>query len=119
MKQEVGETTQAILEDDEKRIEAILSENKNRTDTYWIVLFAKPSKTNVDGKPTLIKVLKAYYTKPSHQVGMVIGEVNNKLGKIKWKVNMPDKPFGFGILGLEQDGYDSYESDIPSAYLYN
>lgn len=119
MVQEVGETTSAILDDDEKMIEQILSKHSNRKEIYWIVLFAKPSNQRVDGKATLIKVLKPYFKKPQTQVGMIIGEVNNKLGKIKWEVNMPDKPFGFELLGLEKDGVDVYETSIPSSYLYN
>lgn len=119
MVQQVGETTTAIVEDDEKMIEKILSENSNRKEIYWIVLFAKPLKAKVDGKAALIKVLKPYFKKPQTQVGMMIGEVNNALGKIKWEVNMPDRPFGFELLGLEKDGVDVYETTIPSAYLYN
>lgn len=119
MVQEVGETTTAILGDDEKTIEKILSDNGNRKEKYWIVLFAKPAKVKVDGKAALIKVLKPYYTKPQTQVGMIIGEVNNQSGKIKWEVNMPDKPFGFELLGLKKDGVDVYETSIPSSYLYN
>lgn len=119
MVQEVGETSQAIVEDDEKMIEKILADNSDRKEVYWIVLFAKPMKARVDGKAALIKVLKPYYKKPQSQVGMMIGEVNNQLGKIKWEVNMPDKPFGFELLGLEKDGIDVYETSIPSSYLYN
>ncbi len=119
MVQEVGETTTAIVEDDEKAIEKILDENKNRKEPYWIVLFAKPTKVKVDGKAALIKVLKPYFSKPISQVGAIIGEVNNQLGKIKWEVNMPDRPFGYQLLGLEEDGVEVYETSIPSAYLYN
>ena len=119
MRQEVGETSKAIIEDDEKQIEKILSENKHRKELYWIVLFAKPAKgITVEGRPTLIKVIKAYYTKPHQMVGMVVGEVNNVEGRIKWEVNMPDKPFGFEVLGLQQDGLTTYETSIPQAYAY-
>lgn len=117
--QEVGETAEAILADDEKTLEKILEENQHRSDPYWIVLFAKPSKRPVDGKPTLVKYFKAHLTKPSSQVGMVIGEVDNSKGKIKWEVNMPDIPFGYEELGLENQGYFQEETAIPEAYLYN
>lgn len=100
MVQETGETRQAILEDDNARVQKIIDANTNRLDPYWIVLFAKPSKQWVDGKPTLIKVIKPYFTKPSSQVGMVCGEVNNKKGEIKWEVNMPQRPFDFEALQL-------------------
>lgn len=119
MKQEVGETSKAIVEDDERQLEKILNANKDRQDPYWIVIFAKPAKVNVDGKPALVKVMKPYNVKPKSQVGMIIGEVSNKTGKIKWEVNMPDRPFGYHLLGLEQDGIQSYETSIPCAYVYS
>ena len=119
MYQEVGETSKAIVEDDEREIERILTENKDRREPYWIVLFAKPSKQLVEGKPTLIRVIKPYFTKPKSQVGMCIGEVDNQKGAIKWEINMPDKPFGYHKLGLEQDGMHVYETRIPDAYVFN
>ena len=119
MAQQIGETSKAIVEDDEKIVDRILNANKARKDLYWIVIFAKPTKLSVEGKPTLMKVIKPYYVRPTQQVGMIIGEVNNQSGVIKWSVNMPDKPFGFGVLGLEQDGCTEYETSIPQSYLYN
>lgn len=119
MTQEVGETTKAIVEDNERRLEEILNANKHREDLYWVVIFAKPTKLFIEGKPTLIQVIKPYDQKPKSQVGMIIGEVNNKAGKIKWEINMPDRPFGYDLLGLEQDGVQSYETSIPGAYIYN
>ncbi len=120
MVQEVGETSKAIVEDDERTIEKILAEHKSRREPYWIVLFAKPAKGfTVDGKPTLIKVIKAYFTKPRQNVGMVVGEVNNATGLISWEVNMPDKPFGFEVIGLKQDGVSTYETTIPNAFVYS
>lgn len=119
MVQEVGETSKAIVEDDEKAVDKILSEHKDRRDPYWIVICAKPSKLNVEGKPTLIKVIKPYFTKPRQMVGVIVGEVNNQSGRIRWEVNMPDKPFGYHLLGLEETGMQSYETSIPNAYLYS
>ncbi len=120
MTQEVGETSKAIVEDDEKLIDEILCANKDRREPYWICLFVKPMKgVCVEGKPTLIKVIKPYYKKPQNQVGLIVGEVNNVSGKIKWEVNMPDKPFGYHLLGLEQTGCQVYETSIPSSYVYS
>ena len=68
MSQETGETRDAIIEDDNKELRAIVAANKGKTVPYWIVLFAKPSKVNVDGKPTLIKYIKAYSNKPLPKV---------------------------------------------------
>jgi hypothetical protein len=119
MTQEVGETSKAIVEDDEKIIEKMLSTNKDRRELYWIVIFASPSKRSHNGKPTLGKVIKAYGMKPQKQVGMIVGEVNNQKGTIRWEVNMPDKPFGYELLGVEQEGCQVYETSIPGAYVYN
>lgn len=98
MRQETGETRDAIIEDDNKRIQEIIDANQHQKDPYWIVLFAKDSKVSVDGKPTLMKHIKAYNVKPMHQVGMIIGEVNNSKGTVQWEVNMPQKPFDFDAL---------------------
>lgn len=100
MHQETGETRNAIIEDDNKRIADIVAANKHRKDPYWIVVFAKPSKQCVEGLPTLIKHIKPYSVRPIPQVGMITGEVNNSTGEIKWEVNMPQRPFDFEALQL-------------------
>ncbi len=121
MRQEIGETRDAIIEDDEKRIQAIVDANKNRTVPYWIVLFAKPSKVSVDGKPTLMKHIKHYLTKPSPQVGMIVGEINNQTGAISWDVNMPQRPFDYDALlanGAQScDELVVETTSIPGAYV--
>lgn len=121
MKQETGETRNAIIEDDEKRIQDIIDKNKGKTDPYWIVLFAKPSRSCVDGKPTLVKHIKEYFTKPRPQVGMVIGEVDNTKGTISWDVNMPQRPFDFDALkamgAQATDEVVVETTSIPGAYV--
>ncbi len=121
MKQETGETRNAIIEDDEKVMQKILYANRNRKKPYWIVLFATPSKYCVDGKPTLMKHIKAYSNKPSAKVGMVVGKVNNRTGEISWDVNMPQKPFDFDALaafGAETCDEEVVETtSIPGAYI--
>lgn len=121
MKQETGETRNAIIEDDEKVIQQILDANKDRRDPYWIVLFAKPSKVNVDGKQTLMKHIKPYFKKPAPQVGMIVAEVNNQTGAISWDVNMPQRPFDFDALkaaGAESADEAVVETtSIPGAYV--
>lgn len=121
MRQETGETRNAIIEDDEKRIKNIVHTNKDRTELYWIVLFAKPSKRNVDGKPTLMKHIKAYHAKPKPQVGMIVGEVDNKKGVITWDVNMPQRPFDYDALKAfgAQDANEivTETTSIPGAYI--
>jgi len=124
MTQETGETRNAIIEQDEKQIQAILDANKNRKEKYWIVIFAKPAGVTVDGKPTLVKHIKAYPIKPAAQVGMIVGEVDNtKDGKdaIKWDINMPQRPFDFdGLLALGAQPTNELvveTTSIPGAYL--
>lgn len=121
MRQETGETRDAIIENDEKQIQAILDANKNRGDKYWIVIFAKPSKSCVDGKPTLVKHIKPYHVKPKPMVGMIVGEVDNKKGTIDWDVNMPQRPFDFNALrglGAQECNEVVVETtSIPGAYI--
>jgi len=98
MVQQTGETRDAIIEDDDKRIQAIVAANQHRTEPYWIVMYVKSSKNIIDGKFALLKHIKPYATKPRSQIGMIIGCVDNSTGKISWEVNMPQKPFDFAAL---------------------
>jgi len=121
MHQETGETRDAIIEDDNKRIQDIISANKGLKDPYWIVVFAKPSKVAVEGMPTLMKHIKAYKTKPPSQVGQIVGEVNNLTGTIDWEVNMPQVPFDFDALrayGAESCNEVIVETtSLPQGYI--
>lgn len=121
MKQETGETRDAIMEDDEKVIAEILSKNSHLTEPYWIVLFAKPSRRWVDGKPTLVKHIKPYNVKPQSQVGMCVAEVDNQKGTMTWEVNMPQRPFDFNglvALGAQEANEVVVETtSIPQAYV--
>lgn len=120
-RQQVGETRDAIIEDDNRQIEAILNANKHRTEPYWIVLFAKPAKGSLDGKYTLVKHVKAYPMRPQSQVGMVVGEVNPTTGEICWETNMPQVPFdwhGLLAVGAQEDNRVVTETTtIPFAYV--
>lgn len=122
MVQLTGETRDAIIEDDNKQLDLIVNANKHLTDPYWIVLFAKPSKRHVDGKPVMIKHIKPYKVKPIPQVGMIVGEVNNSTGQISWEVNMPDKPFDWnGLISLGAKECNEVVRDttsIASSYVY-
>lgn len=121
MKQETGETRNAIIEDVNKCIEEIVSANNYRKDPYWIALFAKPFKGNVQGLPTLVQHVKAYPTRPNPQVGMITGKVENQIGKIHWEVNMPQRPFDFDALqkfGAKACNEVVVETtEIPGAYV--
>lgn len=121
MYQETGETRDAMIEDDNRQIEAVLAANKHRTNPYWIVVFAKPSKVVVEGRPTLMKHIKPYGTKPPSQVGQIIGKVDNSTGKVDWEVNMPQVPFNFDVLqtigGKPCNEAVIETTTIPGAYI--
>lgn len=121
MSQDVGETRDAIIEDNNKKIQQIVEANKHLRDPYWIVVFAKPSKNCVDGHPTLIQHIKPYKVRPSSQVGMISGKVDNLKGTIEWEVNMPQKPFDFDALpGLGAKPCNEVvveTTTIPHAYI--
>lgn len=121
MTQETGETRNAIIERDNQQIQEIIDANKHLKDPYWIVVFAKPSKVTIEGKPTLVKHIKAYKKKPSSQVGMITGHVDNAKGTINWEVNMPQRPFDFDALKLlGAQGADEIVTEttsIPHAYI--
>ena len=121
MVQETGETRNAIIEDQNRELQKILDANKHRTDPYWIVLFAKPSRNAVDGKPTLIQHMKAYSTQPPSMVGVVLGKVCNKTGTIDWEINMPQRPFDYDALqkfgGKSCDEVIVETTSIPGAYI--
>ena len=120
MVQEIGETSAEIVASDERHIQKILDSNKN-TSKYWIVIFAKPGKVNVDGKPALIKVIKPYKQRPRPQVGMIVGAVDNDKGTVEWEINMPDRPYDEGKLiamGAEQCHEQVVETTtIADAYI--
>ena len=121
MNQQAGETRDAIIENDNKVLQQIIDANKHVKELYWIVFFAKPSKSVVNGLPTLDKFIKPYRKKPAPQVGMIIGTVDNKKGTLDWDVNMPQRPFDFDA--LKKFGAESCDelvvetSTIPGAYV--
>lgn len=121
MTQETGETRDAIIEDDNRQIQQIVDANKDLKDPYWIVVFAKPSRNSVDGKPTLVKHIKPYNQKPVSQVGAIIGSVDNSKGTISWEVNMPQRPFDYDkLLAMGAQGDDEVVTEtttIPGAYV--
>lgn len=120
MSQKIGETRDAIIEDDERIIQKILDANQHRTDKYWIVIFAKKAPLSFERKPTVTKLIKPYFNKkPKSMVGLIIGEVDNSKPDISWEVNMPDVPFDFGELGLNESEAMSVKSSIGSSYVYN
>jgi len=96
--QQTGETRDALIGDNNKILENIINANKERKEKYWIVIFAKPAKGHVDGRPALSQFIKPYNTKPTSKVGQILAEVDNLKGTIFWEINMPDVPFAYESL---------------------
>lgn len=120
MTQEIGETRDAIIEDDERIIQRILDANKNRKEKYWIVIFAKKAPVSIDGKPTLSKYIKPVFKmRPRSLVGLIIGEVDNQKGTLDWEVNHHDIPIDFGQIGLTDAELIAAPTCIGSSYVYN
>lgn len=121
MAQQTGETRDAIIEDTNKVISDVIEANRNRSEPYWIILFAKPSKNSVQGKPALIQTVKAYGVRPPSYMGAVIGKVDNSKGTISWDVNMPQTNFNFDALSLVGaqpcDEIVIETTTIPGAYI--
>lgn len=120
MVQEIGETRDAIIEDDERIIQQILDANKRRKGKYWIVIFAKKAPVKVDGKLTITKYIKPYFkNRPRSLVGLIIGEVDNQRGTLEWEVNHHDIPFSFEQIGLTDAQPIAMKSTIGASYVYN
>jgi hypothetical protein len=119
--QQIGETVDAIIEDDNIRLQKIVDANHDRKEPYFVVIYVKPEKTKYNGKHALVKCFKSYNSRPASQVGMIIGEVDNKKGEIKWEVNMPQRPFDFDrlqIYGVRPSGEVVTETTtIANAYI--
>ena len=119
--QETGETRDAILSDNSKLIEDIVNANQHVKELYWIVVCAKPSRSHVDGKFTLMQHIKPYRTKPPSLVGQIIAEVDNSKGTIQWEVNLPDVPFDYdGLPNVQHISGGELvveTTTIPHAYI--
>jgi len=122
MVQELGETTQEMMKADDKAVQDIL--NARPTGHYWIVIHHKPTKKKMDtGEYVLIRLVKAYDTRPRPLLGTIILEV--KSGEIvDCQVNVHDMPIDYDRLmphlGLEADaGVQVGRRDIAGSYVYN
>lgn len=119
--QQTGETRDAIIDDNNRLLEDILNANQHRKDKYWIAIFAKPSRSNVDGKYTLMQHIKPYSYKPESKVGLIVAEVDNEKGTMKWEINMPDVPFEYdaipGVKSISGGEVIVETSTIPNAYI--
>jgi len=124
MAQELGETTQAMIESDLKDIEDIL--NRRPNDTFWIVVHHKPIPKDrlslTTGEQVIMRVVKDYDTKPSSQLGTIIHTVKN--GEIvDTEVNLHDAPIDWAtvahLAGDDATPFVQNRPDLKGSYLYN
>ena len=121
MKQELGETTQAMQAADEKEIEAIL--NRRPHGQYWIVIHHKPTKMKLEtGEMVLMRLVKDYDNKPEPLIGTIILEVND--GEItNCEVSPHDAPIEWSkivpIAGFEEHPAAIFGNRASQGYVYN
>ena len=121
MAQELGETSQQMMKDDDQEVQKIL--NRRPNGHYWIVIAHKPSKYKLDtGEKIIMRVCKDYDKPPKPLMGTVVLEV--KEGQIiGHSINIPDAPIDWGTIekksGLIENPYVQHRPDIGKAYLYN
>lgn len=121
MVQELGETTQEMMKDDDKEVQDIL--NRRPSGRYWIVIHHKPSKMRMDtGEQVLMRLVKDYDERPKPLIGTVILEVND--GEIvSHQINLHDAPIDWFSIeskaGLITDPYTQNRPDISNAYMFN
>lgn len=117
----VGDISYQMMKDDTKIINDIIYHNRNRKDKYYIVYVCKPMRQHINGVPVMAKVIKAYGKKPMSMVGMVVAEVDNSSGSIKWEVNMPQRATDYiDLTALGAKACDEVVTEtttIPWAYV--
>jgi hypothetical protein len=121
MAQELGETVNEIIKDDERDIQAIL--NRRGNDHYWIVIHHKPTKQRLStGELIIRKVIKDYDMKPRPLIGTIVLEVKDSR-IISETVNVPDAPIDWwqleGKIGSSVNPHVQKRPDIARDYLYN
>lgn len=118
--QELGETVDAVMADDFKKIEAILNEKKG---DYWIVVAYKTTNVRMNtGEGVVWRMIKAYDKKPKPLLGTIVYTV--KQGEIvDTQVNPHDAPIDWGAIipnaGLEANPLVMHRPDIANQYIYN
>lgn len=129
---QVGEIVDAMIETDERDLEKILNRRSNWPDPYWIVIFQqvhnrplpKGMKTAVpmmENARPLVRTMKDYDTKPRPMVGLIVGEVNNRLGEITWEIYPKDIPIAWKKITDSPPDLRPliHKSKIPASYIYN
>lgn len=119
MKQELGETVDAMMQDDFKEIEDIL---RSKRGNYWILVHHKPTHVTLStGQKVIKKLIKAYDTKPPQLVGTMVLEVRD--GSVnRIDVHPHDAPLNWGLIhdkvGFEETPIIK-QSEIANTYFYN
>lgn len=121
MKQELGETTDAMMTQDDQAVQDIL--NKRPSGHYYIVIHHKPIKTKMKtGEQVIMRHIKAYDKKPMAQVGMVILEVLDG-DVIDYVISPHDMPTDWGKIekhaGLIDHPTVFEKHPIAGNYIYN
>lgn len=120
MKQEIGETAQAMMKDDMRRVEEIL--NSRPSGNYWILIHHKPHKAKLDtGEKVIVKLIKAYDIQPPPLLGTIVFTVVDGT-IVDQKVNLHDVPIAWDKI-VPQAGYESQplvqHKENAKDYVYN
>lgn len=122
MVQQLGETVDAVMAEDEKQIENILNEHPKGE--YWI-LIAYKAQTNTCGplgEYVIKRLIKAYKVKPMDLVGSI--RMHVKDGEIlDTDVFMPDRPIDWAEIskhcGLEEQMVAHEMPGLGRTYQYS
>lgn len=120
MAQELGETVEEMIKDDDQAIQDIL--NERPTGHYWIVIHHKPIHRRLKtGQHVIAKVIKAYDVRPNPLLGTIILEVRN--GEVvSHQINLHDIPIDWKtisrIAGQSSEPYVQKRPDLARAYVY-
>lgn len=118
--QEVGETSKALFEEDEKAVQEILNSKKGH---YWIVIAYKPLKIRLkSGQYALKRMIKAYDTKPMPLMGTVVLEAKDG-NIVGHEINFHDAPIDWKAVHQHSLGHENplvqEKSQIAQDYIYN
>jgi hypothetical protein len=121
MVQQLRETSEAMIAEEEKQVERILNERPRGH--YWIIIAHKPLKQRLNGGQFIIKkVVMVSEKKPEALLGTIVLEVND--GQIiSHEISPLDAPIDYGRIE-KHAGSTEYSQFIvnpraASAYVYN
>ena len=120
MRQELGETVQAMMDDDLKQIQDVL--NKRPSGTYWILMHHKPTKFQLStGQRIIKKVVRVCDKEPQDLIGTIVFKVQD--GQVvDIKSNLHDAPINWSLIepiaGFSNDPLVQ-KKQIAKEYFYN